>query len=177
MCTILKKFLERTHIYEDAPFLGPKWSICSKQEFFWKKLLILLSSTSWSFSWRTILQKLLQNFPRKAINKSSKTLFFVPFLVIFACWGFFPKIPALPHTTIMGPEKFQKKGRNGRPYFIGALWKHLEVQKMLVYSLKDFLTIILSYYCVAILLAKMVLWAPFSQLMCTFSFCIKPCTP
>ena len=48
---------------------------------------------------------------------------------------------------------------------------------MLVYSLKDFLMMILSYYYVAILLAKMALWAPFSQLMCTFSFCIKSCTP
>ena len=28
---------------------------------------------------------------------------------------------------------------------------------------------------VAILLAKMLIWAPFSQSMCTFSFCINPC--
>ena len=35
--------------------------------------------------------------------------------------------------------------------------------------------IILGHHCVAILLAKMLIWAPFSQLMCTFSFCISPC--
>ena len=34
--------------------------------------------------------------------------------------------------------------------------------------------IILGYYCVAILLAKMLTWATFSQSMCTFSFCINP---
>ena len=38
--------------------------------------------------------------------KSPKTMFlghFWPFLVIFAQWGFFPKNPALSHTTIYGP--------------------------------------------------------------------------
>ena len=30
----LKKFLEQIQIYEDAPCLGPKWSICLKQNFF-----------------------------------------------------------------------------------------------------------------------------------------------
>ena len=38
--------------------------------------------------------------------KSPKTMFlghFWPFLVIFARWGFFPKNPALSHTTIYGP--------------------------------------------------------------------------
>ena len=34
--------------------------------------------------------------------------------------------------------------------------------------------IILGHHFVAILLAKMLIWAPFSQLMCTFSFCINP---
>ena len=40
--------------------------------------------------------------------KSPKTMFlghFWPFLVIFAQWGFFPKNPALSHTTIYGPLK------------------------------------------------------------------------
>ena len=30
----LKKFLQWIQSYEDVPFLGPKWSICSKQMFF-----------------------------------------------------------------------------------------------------------------------------------------------
>ena len=39
----------------------------------------------------------------------------------------------------------------------------------------DSLTVILGHHFVAILLAKMLVWAPFSQLMCTFSFSINPC--
>ena len=35
---------------------------------------------------------------------------------------------------------------------------------------------ILGYHYVTILLVKMLIWAPFLQLMCTFSFCINPCT-
>ena len=37
--------------------------------------------------------------------------------------------------------------------------------------------IILGYHYVTILLAKMLIWATFSQLMCTFNFCINPCLP
>ena len=33
-----KKFLQRIQSYDDVPFLGPKWSICPKQFFFWKLL-------------------------------------------------------------------------------------------------------------------------------------------
>ena len=40
----LKKFLQRIHSYEDAQFLGLKWSICLEQIFFWK--LISFSSIS-----------------------------------------------------------------------------------------------------------------------------------
>ena len=29
-----KKFLQRIQSHEDAPFWGPKWSICPKQNFF-----------------------------------------------------------------------------------------------------------------------------------------------
>ena len=36
----LKKFLQRIQSYEDALFLGPKWSICPKWEFFSKNLLM-----------------------------------------------------------------------------------------------------------------------------------------
>ena len=42
-CAKFKKFLEKIHIYEDAPFLGPKWSICPN--FLFGKLLISFSST------------------------------------------------------------------------------------------------------------------------------------
>ena len=36
-----KKLLQRIQSYDDAPFLGPKWSICPKQKFFWKVIIIL----------------------------------------------------------------------------------------------------------------------------------------
>ena len=39
----------------------------------------------------------------------------------------------------------------------------------------DSLTVILRHHCVAILLAKMLIWASFSQSMCTFSFWINLC--
>ena len=35
-----KKFLQQIRIYEDAPFLGPKWSIC-ENKFFWKIINII----------------------------------------------------------------------------------------------------------------------------------------
>ena len=35
---------------------------------------------------------------------------------------------------------------------------------------------ILGHHYGEILLAKMLIWAPFSQSMYTFSFCINPCT-
>ena len=41
-CAKFKKFLQRIQNYEDAPFLGPKWSICPKQNFFWKVITIIL---------------------------------------------------------------------------------------------------------------------------------------
>ena len=128
-----------------------------------QKLLILLSS-----NYRPLSKNVSQKFTKKPINKNSKTLIlrhFWPFLVIFVCWGFFPKYSVLSHTTIFDPRKvFEKtnkpiprkrtdrwkdewkEGRKNRPYFIGAFWKHLEVQKMLAYSLKDLLRKILGYY-------------------------------
>ena len=36
------KFLQRIQSYEDVPFWGPKWSICPKQNFFWKIIKIIL---------------------------------------------------------------------------------------------------------------------------------------
>ena len=55
----LKKFLQRIQSYEDVPFLGPKWSICPKQIFF-GKLLILFSSTYQPLSLGKILKKFFQ---------------------------------------------------------------------------------------------------------------------
>ena len=37
LCKIQENFLQRIQNYEDVPFWGPKWSICLKQNFFWKK--------------------------------------------------------------------------------------------------------------------------------------------
>ena len=38
----LKKFLQQIQSCEDAPFLGQKWSIYLKQNFFWKIINIIL---------------------------------------------------------------------------------------------------------------------------------------
>ena len=38
----LKKFLQQIQSYEEPPFLGPKWSICPTQNFFWKIINIIL---------------------------------------------------------------------------------------------------------------------------------------
>ena len=38
----LKKFLQRIQNYDNAPFLGPQWSIYPKQMFFWKIITIIL---------------------------------------------------------------------------------------------------------------------------------------
>ena len=38
----LRKFLQRIQNYGDAPYLGPKCSICPKQIFFWKIITIIL---------------------------------------------------------------------------------------------------------------------------------------
>ena len=39
----------------------------------------------------------------------------------------------------------------------------------------DSLITILGHHYATILLAKMLIWAPFSQSMCAFYFCINPC--
>ena len=52
---ILAAFLQRIQSYEDAPFLGPKWSICPK--FFFGKLLISFSPTYYPLSLGKILKK------------------------------------------------------------------------------------------------------------------------
>ena len=39
-CKILKKFLGPIQSYEDVPFSGPKWSICSEQNFLVQTIII-----------------------------------------------------------------------------------------------------------------------------------------
>ena len=71
-----------------------------------EKLLILLSSTSWSLSWRTILKKL---FPGKRLIKVQKPCFLCHFWSFLPAGDFFPKFQ-LCHTQLyLGPEKFPKK--------------------------------------------------------------------
>ena len=55
----LKKILQQIQSYEDASFLGPKWFICPKQNFFLKKI-ISFSSTYWPLSFCKILKKFLE---------------------------------------------------------------------------------------------------------------------
>ena len=55
----LRKFLQQIQSYEDAPFLGQKWSICPKQIFF-EKLLISFSSTYQPLSLCKISKKFFQ---------------------------------------------------------------------------------------------------------------------
>ena len=52
----LKKFLQWIQHYEDAPFLGPKWSICPN--FFFLKIIIILIYLLAPF----IVQNLKKNF-------------------------------------------------------------------------------------------------------------------
>ena len=53
-----KKFLQRIQSYEDAPFLGPKWSIYPKQIFFWK--IISFPSSYYPLSLCKIFKKFFQ---------------------------------------------------------------------------------------------------------------------
>ena len=59
LCKIYKKFLQPIQICEDAPFVGPKWSICPKQ-FFFVKVLILFSSNYQPLSLCKISKKSFQ---------------------------------------------------------------------------------------------------------------------
>ena len=87
-------------------------------KIFFRKLLKSFSSTYYSLSLCKIFKKILPADPElwgcaifgpKMAHfevESPKTMFlgrFWQFLVNFARWGFFPKNPALAHTTIYGP--------------------------------------------------------------------------
>ena len=81
----LKKFLQWIQSYEDAPFLGPKWSICPKQIFFWKIINIILIYLLAPF--------IVQNF--KKILPADPELWgctiFGPKMAHFPKWEFFSK--------------------------------------------------------------------------------------
>ena len=83
-----KKILERTQIYEDAAFLGLKWSICPKQEFL----------------------KHYRIFSGNPLIKVQKPCFY-----IFDCfWSFLPagdffKKIQLSHATIYKPRRVSEK--------------------------------------------------------------------
>ena len=57
-----EKFLQSIQSYEDVPFLGPKWSICHKQNFFWKTINIILIYLLASF--------IVQNFKKNSSSGS-----------------------------------------------------------------------------------------------------------
>ena len=72
----LRKFLQQIQSYEDAPFLGQKWSICPKQIFFWKIINIILIYLSAPFivqNFKKILPTQFlgpnENFCRKLVNE------------------------------------------------------------------------------------------------------------
>ena len=81
----LKKFLQQIQSYEDAPFLGPKWSSCPKQKFFWKIINIILIYLLAPF--------IVQNF--KKILPADPELWgctiFGPKMAHFPKWEFFQK--------------------------------------------------------------------------------------
>ena len=86
-CKILKKFLGPIQSYEDVPFLGPKWSICPKQIFFWKIINIILIYLLAPF--------IVQNF--KKILPADPELWgcaiFGPKMAHFPKWEFFFRKP------------------------------------------------------------------------------------
>ena len=86
----LKKFLQQIQSYEDAPFLGPKWSICPKQIFFWKIINIILIYLLAPF----IVQNLKKILPVD------------PELWGCAIYGPFPQIRIFSENLLMSPVSF-----------------------------------------------------------------------
>ena len=122
-------------------------------------------------------------------------LFFNHFWSFLPAGDLFSRNLALSHTIIYGlltpyyvseklnepiPRKIIDRRKDGRTegrmdrktYFIGAFPKWLEVKKINanVWLVSGLLTDNIGHHCVAILLAEILLWAPFSQSICTFSF-------
>ena len=79
----LKKFLQQIQSYKDAPFLGPKWSICPKQIFFWKIINIILIYLLDPF----IVQKFKKRF--LADPELWGWIIFGPIMAHFPKWEFF----------------------------------------------------------------------------------------
>ena len=96
-----KKNLKQTQSYEDAPFLGPKWSNCPN--FFFGKLLISFSSTYWSLSLYKIKKKILPLDP-----ELWACAIFGPEMPHFSKWKFFRKTcnePCFFHSCLSTCQK------------------------------------------------------------------------
>ena len=57
-----KRFLQQIQNYDDASFLGPKWSIYRKQMFFWKIIPIILIYLLVPFIVQNSLKNRLQSY-------------------------------------------------------------------------------------------------------------------
>ena len=90
----LKKFLQQIQSYEDAPFLGPKWSICPKQIFFWKIINIILIYLLAPF----IVQNLKKILP--ADPELWGCTIFGPKMAHFPKWEFFRKPVTCPKSKL-----------------------------------------------------------------------------
>ena len=82
---IQKKILQQIHGYEDAPFVGPKWSICPKQNFFGKTIDITLIYLLAPF----IMQNLKKILP--VDPELWGCTIFGPKMAYFPKWEFFQK--------------------------------------------------------------------------------------
>ena len=79
----LNKFLQQIQSYDDVPFLGPKWSICPKQNFLWKIIIIILIYLLAPF----IVQNFKFFFP--ADPEFWRCVIFAPKMAHFPKWDFF----------------------------------------------------------------------------------------
>ena len=93
----LKKFLQQIHSCEDAPFLGPKWSICPKQIFLGKIINIILIY---------LLAPLI-------VQNLKKFFLWIQSYEDVQCWG--PKWPIFPN------ENFFRKPINESCFFHSCL--------------------------------------------------------
>ena len=88
-----KKILQQIHCYEDAPFLGPKWSNCIKQIFGGKIINIILIYVLAPF--------IVQNLKKTSFSRSR--------VMIHNFWdqnGPFPQITIFPENLLMSLVSF-----------------------------------------------------------------------
>ena len=86
-CAKFKNVLQQIQSYEDAPFLGPQWSICPPppKNFFWKIMDIILIYLLASF----IVLNFKKTFP--ADRELRGCAIFGPKMAHFSKWEFFQK--------------------------------------------------------------------------------------